>query len=393
VLCGYPRAQSPERAAKSKAPPDVIVVFWESAAAWAVGPHSEPARTPCLSAIPGELTVFDNIRCNAPYTVTSLATFLMGAYAPLVIHNWGVHERPYFLPRVFAGSGFETWSVSCSNMQFSGTRQMMKAFGFDRVVSGEDAPARYDRNLWGVDDRFVFDQLKERLSRPSDRPLFAVALTSSTHYPYQDPLPGFPRIIADPLGRYEQAIAFTDQQIVAFYQFLKGRRGARDFVFLVVGDHGQAFGQHAGAVGHGGALFEENIRVACVMLHPPGELPRRISTTGSILDLGPTVIELAGLPSRPEHQGRSLLGAAPPNVAISYLPVYDVKFSICFDNYKLIADPRTQLYNLYDLRKDPRERVDVSARERARAECLLAYLSRWLKGQEARWRELVTGAE
>ena len=79
---------------------------------------------------------------------------------------------------------------------------------------------------------------------------------------------------------------------------------------IVVGDHGEAFGEHR-SLCHGFNLYDEVIRVPLVV-RARGRLPkaRRVSGSCSLLDVVPTILDLAGVEGPPGLEGRSLVAFA-----------------------------------------------------------------------------------
>ena len=70
-------------------------------------------------------------------------------------------------------------------------------------------------------------------------------------------------------------------------------------------DHGEAFGEHK-MFFHGQDLFDEQLRVPLIIAIPARR--RTCSTTrSSLVDVGPTLLDLVGAPIPPASRGKSLL--------------------------------------------------------------------------------------
>ena len=68
-----------------------------------------------------------------------------------------------------------------------------------------------------------------------------------------------------------------------------------DTVFVVTSDHGEEFYEHQ-SYGHGHSLYEELLHVPLLVRFPGAVPPNgRITTAVSTIDIGPTVVEAAGL--------------------------------------------------------------------------------------------------
>jgi arylsulfatase A-like enzyme len=127
---------------------------------------------------------------------------------------------------------------------------------------------------------------------------------------------------------------------------------------LVFGDHGEAFGEHPGNVGHSLFLNEENLRVPYVIA-----LPGRINGAwrahrlASLIDTAPTILDLVGLPQATAHQGLSLLRPGEPmalfhtDYSLGWLGLRDGCWKYLFE----VDAGRSKLF---DVCRDPDETVD-----------------------------------
>jgi arylsulfatase A-like enzyme len=96
-------------------------------------------------------------------------------------------------------------------------------------------------------------------------------------------------------------------------------------VVVVTSDHGEGFEPERGRVHHGGRLHEDQLRIP-LLLRIPGVAPRDLETPVSLVDVTPTLLELAGAPLPPDLDGRSLVaslrggsdGAARPLYALDH---------------------------------------------------------------------------
>jgi arylsulfatase A-like enzyme len=164
-------------------------------------------------------------------------------------------------------------------------------------------------------------------------------------------------------------------------------RGLMDrTVWLVMGDHGEAFFEHPGNFAHSLYVFEENVHIP-VIVALPGALAGalRVPQVGGTIDLGPTLLDLLGLAAPGEWAGRSLLHGE-PGVARFFTDHSSVLLGLRQDRWKCIVEPDAGRLRLFDVAADPGETVDVSADEPVRAERYRLHLETWSKEQAARVR-------
>lgn len=167
---------------------------------------------------------------------------------------------------------------------------------------------------------------------------------------------------------YDGEIRNTDEHIGQLLALLD-RLALRDnTVVLVLADHGEEFWDHGGML-HGHSLKEELVHVPCILRYP-GVLPTDtvFPHQASLLDIMPTLLDLAGVPIPDQCLGRSLL----PNLQDASVPcperlaflegTPDSRASleaVRLPARKLVHDPLADTFEAFDLAADPREEVPL----------------------------------
>ncbi len=156
---------------------------------------------------------------------------------------------------------------------------------------------------------------------------------------------------------HDGEITQHDRHMGTFINRLKEAGIWENTVFVFVADHGEEFNEH-GKWGHGHSIYEELIHVP-LLVHRPGAIPaRRIPTTVSTMDIGPTVLELAGLPPMPNVAAQSLVpliygqNRAMPEMAMSEF--LDERRVITAGRWKWIVRGNLR-HTMFDLQEDPGE--------------------------------------
>jgi arylsulfatase A-like enzyme len=108
---------------------------------------------------------------------------------------------------------------------------------------------------------------------------------------------------------YQDEIALVARKLAELFRYLQSKGALDNAVVILTADHGEAFFEH-GLFEHG-LLYDENLRVPLIIV-APGRLPaeRRVQRYVSLVDLAPTILELAGVKSPARFDGRSLVAAA-----------------------------------------------------------------------------------
>jgi len=112
-----------------------------------------------------------------------------------------------------------------------------------------------------------------------------------------------PKDIAYMLACYDAGIHKVDSIIGQFHGMLRNEN--EEYLFFLIADHGQGFLEH-GIFGHGQGLYDEMIRVPMIMDYS-GKYNGTLSHMAELLDISPTIMEIAGLDGAFKQDGYSLL--------------------------------------------------------------------------------------
>ena len=91
---------------------------------------------------------------------------------------------------------------------------------------------------------------------------------------------------------YYGAIAYIDDQLGRLMQALRAAALAEDTIVILTSDHGEMLGERG--LWYKMSFFEGACRVPLVIASPGRFAPRRVAASVSLVDLMPTLIELAG---------------------------------------------------------------------------------------------------
>jgi arylsulfatase A-like enzyme len=206
---------------------------------------------------------------------------------------------------------------------------------------------------------------------PRGQRFFLHYLPIAGHHPYATPERGpFPD--SDDAGQYLNALHFGDAAIGQFLDGLRTRRLDTNTLFVIYGDHGEAFGQHEGNYGHTFSLYEENVHVP-MLVAASGLVSRQMRSTRvvSLVDVAPTVLDLTGLRMPANYQGQSML-ANGRDMALFFADYSLGLLGLRDGSLKVIHAIDSGRSSLFDLDADPEERVNLAGRNPERV--------RWFEG-------------
>ncbi|MGM9602833.1 MAG: sulfatase-like hydrolase/transferase [Faecousia sp.] len=320
-------------------------------------------RTPHLDNLAANGTLFQNTYTSCPLCVPARMSFLTGrlpCHTGVFTNKGSIPpEMPTFLHQL-AIAGYET--VLCGRMHFEGEDQR---HGFTKRIAGDITPTAmgptdnaHDRGPYSLTtgepfclqiigggnspiqeyDRYVVEAARNYLSQPHQKPQCLVVGTYAPHFPYVAPQelydyyydkatipptvqtgPGGvhpaerkrmsdcdPQIVRAVRAAYYGLVEFEDQCIgqvrTAWDAYLQNNN--RQGIFLYLSDHGD----HAGSHGFYGkqSLYDDVLRVPLVVCGDGVQKNRTIHSPVSIMDIGPTLCEMAGIDAPPAQDGISL---------------------------------------------------------------------------------------
>jgi arylsulfatase A-like enzyme len=202
------------------------------------------------------------------------------------------------------------------------------------------------------------------------------------HHPYE--VPGEAGDSAESeRGRYLNALRYADAALGQLVDGLKESGVYTNTLFVIYGDHGEAFGQHDGNFGHTFFLYEENVRVP-LLIAAPGLItaPLRVDSVASLVDVTPTIADLAGFAMEREWQGASLL-CAEPRAALFFTDYALPLVGIRDGPWKFVCEINGNDRELFDTRRDAGELVELSRKYPAIVAQYRERLSHWAAAQKA----------
>lgn len=138
---------------------------------------------------------------------------------------------------------------------------------------------------------------------------------------------------------------------------------------ILTSDHGEELFEHGTWAHSWNQLHKEGAHVPLIVRKAGKDQPPEVTSTVSQLDIAPTILGLAGL-SKPEAMdGHSLMEHLDGQTDVEPRPVYSemhghrdsilYRLSIIHDGYKYIYDGDRDCCHLFELAKDPEERIDI----------------------------------
>jgi len=379
--------------------PNIILIGIDSLRADHMGLYGYGRNTtPHISAFAKDATVFENHFSPHIPTTSAYSNMMTGmdVFRTQVValrHKGEMHPDIRPLQTILNEAKYTT---TCVGFQSPSVRNFDTYLNFEGWGPGPDGYSRKAENLNAV----TIPEL-ERLAK-GKKPFLLFMRHMDPHSPYLPPAP-FDRIFyqGDPcnpaktsmkpvmefkpfcdyfaswmpegitdakyeVAQYDGAIAYMDSCIQNIFTAIESLGISDNTIVVVTADHGETLDEHECWFDHHGT-YDNTLHIPLIIRYP-GKMPagRRVSGYTTMMDLVPTILDLAEIEVGDEFDGRSLLPLA-HGVVASHSP--EIYFTECTwmrkhgwrtPEWKLIValepdfhfKPPVELYNLV---QDPGE--------------------------------------
>ncbi|MFO0983664.1 MAG: sulfatase-like hydrolase/transferase [Planctomycetota bacterium] len=316
--------------------PHILIIVIDALRADRVGCYGNPRPvTPNIDAFARQALVFDDAIAAASWTKPSIPSLFTGLYPSQ--HG------------VFSGSHEDARGAITSDVlaeQHDTLAEQLRSLGYRTAAFVENAQLKsflgFDQGFdTYTDDAGTASEIVAKflawVRREPDRPYFAYLHLLDVHWPYQ-PAPPYdtrfgntaasldlgssewralrddinsgkripaPNDIARMVELYDGELAMTDAALGALFRALDDPAIGKEVFVLLTADHGEEFYEH-GKIGHGHSLSETLLRIP-FLCKAPRLAPGRTDSPASLVDVYPTVLELAAPDAAPARPGRSVL--------------------------------------------------------------------------------------
>lgn len=406
--------------------PNVVLISIDSLRADHLGTYGYERQTsPRIDELAREGVVFENTVSTTTWTLPAHLSMLTSLYPDIHGVKKGrtaLSDQAALLPEILQTAEWATAAVVSGPFLAS---NFGYGRGFDLYDDQTISFKSHGASHRGITSPLIHDQAVDWLNgRPEDKPFFLFLHYWDVHYDYIPPPPYDtlfdPDYEGDMNGRhffgnkkfrrgmdprdrehvvalYDGEIAFVDEYLGKLFDDLAERGLWDDTLVIVTSDHGDEFLEH-GYKGHRRNLYQSTLQVPLVVKMPRGRWAgKRIDSLVGIVDLAPTILELAGLESPPEFNGRSLLSLMKQGHDTQryyYFADLEGKMkSVLGDRWKMITHhgETARRPELFDLDSDPQERRNIALQEPDALEGMVAIQEDWLTFVEAT-EDLETGS-
>ncbi|HPG38244.1 MAG TPA: sulfatase [bacterium] len=378
-------------------------------------------KTPNMDRMASEGAWFEKAFVTTALCSPSRASLLTGQFSHkhgVVDNNTMIPENTVFFPQYLQQAGYQTAFIGKWHM---GDDSDAPRKGFDKWISFRGQGDYYDPTL-NIDGKtvqttgYITDMLTDyaldwlQKERDQQKPYFLYLSHKAVHAMfepakrhlgvYENEIPEYPASMADTpenyagkprwvkeqrnswhgvdymyhgdmdydtfYKRYCETLLAVDESIGKILDYLQSCNELENTVVMYMGDNGFMFGEH-GLIDKR-SMYEESMRVPFLAYCPELIKPQRVSGLVQNIDIAPTLLELAGLETPANMDGKLLMPLL-QNVATTWRSeiFYEYYWERNFPHTPTVHGVRTDKHKyihyhgiwdcdeLYDLENDPQE--------------------------------------
>ncbi len=346
-----------------------------------IGAYSHEKKTAFLDRIAREGIVFEHAYTPLPLTLPAHISLFTGLYPwnhRIYANGMKFHpeNRPY-LPALLQKAGYRTYGAVATYIL---NRRFGIAYGFDEFSDLIPQSWTVPYMVGQISARTQNERVQRFLEsiNPGEK-VFMWVHYYDPHAPYGPPEePWKSRYNGDLRNRYEGDVQYLDAMLSELWTMMNEKGLLQRALVWFVSDHGEGLHDHDERT-HGFFLYETTVRIPSLLWlsedsgFPDSLRGRRVRTPHSLIDVMPTILELASvsLEDTIELDGISLKDALfgrPEPSQLSNRSLYSLTLEPAFmflvaplvaeirRPYKFILSPDEELY---DIGKDPYEKKNV----------------------------------
>lgn len=277
--------------------------------------YAGPSPTPVMDSLAsGMAHAWTRFSCSGIPTINAL----MSTHLSMLQHptRYIANDFTTLRQRSFTDElgrrGYRTHFFSAADPSWDGQvpwlRQWYQGFTYDRARETDESMFRH-MAAW------MRDSLK------GDRPFLMSAITKTNHYPF-NPEPGVPPVSEGSglQAKMRSTMAYADAAVGHFLDSVRMAPWFDNTIFIILADHGFPLSEHGSStIGYG--LYTESVWIPFLIAgaHPKLGPAALHDYPASQLDIGPTVLDLAGVRAANSHLGHSLVRRATGLNSMSYI--------------------------------------------------------------------------
>jgi phosphoglycerol transferase MdoB-like AlkP superfamily enzyme len=268
---------------------DILLLLMESFGGSYVGSLGGTPTTPNFDAMSKEGLFLSNMYSSSNRSNRGFEAVL-GSIFPIYPDSYLKLPKSikgfWTIAKSMKREGYRTVFLYGGDSKFDNMKGFALSNGFDEVVDMYSFNLDIKRYTWGVCDEELYKKAYEILEQ-SDKPLFLVAFTLSSHKPFDYPDGKIEYYGKEPVESFANSIKYADYALGKFYNRLKRDNFFNNGVLGLVADHNAHIS--------GKLLIPANEFKIPALFIAKDLKPKTISSITHQIDIAPTLLDIAGV--------------------------------------------------------------------------------------------------
>lgn len=298
---------------------------------------------------------------TVPHSSKGYYSILTGlhAYPDIEIKEAMQLHQPSIIHELKKKKNMEAVAFSSLYLQFENMDGFLKSIGVSNAYAASAIqPVSIDpqnSSSFGDSDEHLYSASIPYLTDigKEGKGFIALYFPSAAHYPYNcsnDPT------LETAIKKYEDCIMKTDSLIGDMLNTFDKSGILDSTLFVLVGDHGESFGEH-GTYLHNSSMHEEEVTVPLIFWTSDKTLSRNTSTASQQTDIVPTIADLFGVTDSALYvQGVSLLREQGKRAFFMSTFFDELSSALVEHPHKYIYDYSGGSVTKYNIEDDPQEK-------------------------------------
>ena len=307
--------------AKSAHPWNIVFFIMESAGTRYIFDTSNgnPMPMPFLHKISKEGWFLKKHFTSSNVSTKAVFSLFSGLYDFFNRENFGTRPDAE-VPAIYnwLGEGYDSFLVTPSSISWYFPAKFIKNSGLREIYSYENLKFKIKEEFHSLGHYIARDEIQtvdffiRRLSKAKE-PFLGIYISFAAHFPYFDYGEDY-RILEDDgrlVSRYYNNLNLLDHMIKRIVDHLQEQGLLERTILVIMGDHGQAFGQHhPNNFMHYRYSYNENLETPAILYQPVLFKPKVFGFPTSHVDILPTLLDALRIPYPPMvFDGESLFNS------------------------------------------------------------------------------------
>lgn len=352
---------------------NVIIIMLESARASATSVGDPKLHnTPFLAEFAKRGAVVPEMYAVIPRTPAAWVAVLNGIWPSTdeEMATWAQDREPQLksLPKLLATHGYNSAFFTSGHLSFSYDAPLIKNEQFGEVFDADSLSQQgFEPSFWGFEDRIMLEPSLSWVKNQRDKrnPFLLVMMTTVGHYDYRCPASWPMQSFStndSSYNRYLNCLSYVDSMVKGLIEGFDKLGVLRSSIVVILGDHGESFGEHGPRI-HSLGVYDETLRIPAI-IYADGLIAPGTTIPGlrQEVDILPTILDGLGLEAENAiFPGTSLFKAVAPDRTLFFSSsIYSHALGMRKDGMKYIYNFGRTPTEAYAISHDPAEEHDIA---------------------------------